>query len=144
MRDDHKIRLKALNAEVRFRIEGPTFVENEHGKMKQISNGGVHCDIIDATVRGAPYATATGADQTLALEAALTAAEKAEKPLTPAQKADAAKQSNGLKQTAKAAMERADKAEAEAEALKKKLAEAEAKLAAKKPETDPPANVTKK
>ena len=89
-------RLKTLNAEPRYRHHGPTFVENEYGKLRQTDNGGVTCDIIDRTMRGNPYASATAADPSLALDAALDAAERAPKPMTPAQKAHAEKHSKGV------------------------------------------------
>jgi acyl-CoA reductase-like NAD-dependent aldehyde dehydrogenase len=81
-------RLNALNADFRFALQGPTFKEHDvTGKLVQVNNGGVTCEIFDRTV-GKMYAKATANDNSLALDAALDAAEKAEKPMTPAQEAD--------------------------------------------------------
>lgn len=81
-------RLAALNAAYRFRIFGPTFYEHEQsGKIRQQDTGHIECDIFDKTV-GAGYATERGTTEKDALERALATAEKSEKPMTPAQKAD--------------------------------------------------------
>lgn len=81
-------RLAELNAAYRFRIFGPTFYEHEQsGKIRQQDTGHIECDIFDKTV-GTGYATERGTTEKQALELALATAEKSEKPMTPAQKAD--------------------------------------------------------
>lgn len=121
--------LLKLNASYRFRIFAPTFVDNElTGKPKQIDSGRVECDIFDITV-GELYATGKGSTEKEAFEKAIALAIQAEKPMTPAQKADR-----------EARREIADKANMhissltrENEDLKKRIAELEASTAARKP-----------
>lgn len=114
----HQVAIKRLNATYRFRHRGPTFEEDEKtGRMKQIDAGGVFCDIIDLTTNE-HYATGVGIDETLALENAITKANTAPKPLTPAQKADI---EAGIAKQAEADSKLAE-ANAEIERLKAELA----------------------
>lgn len=100
----HVKRIYRLGAEFRFRINGPSFFEDElTGKIRQSSPGKVFCDIVDGTIPdehgrtgarggGIVYATGEGMDQDLALEDALNQAEAAPKPMTQAQKFDVERQ----------------------------------------------------
>lgn len=118
-------RVKALNAEFRFRHSSSSYAEDPvSGRMAQdMSTLGVHCDIIDGTTKQV-YATAfaRGVDDTAALELAIAVAENTEKPLTPAQRADRA--------AGRAAAEKAAEAKAERDALAATNADLVAKVAA--------------
>jgi hypothetical protein len=109
-------KLDELNAKARFyTMAGRQEIMNAAGKVIQTAAPEmVVCEIIDITTRET-YANGKGMDELSAFEAAIVAARKAEKPLTPAQKLDRAKyleEQNALKN--------------ENEELKRKLAEATA------------------
>jgi len=89
MNPDFVAQLAALDAIYRFRIESPSFKEDEvTGKMRQISTGQTVCDIFDKTT-GEMYVSAAGLTEFDALKAAIAKAKVTPKPLTPAQKQDA-------------------------------------------------------
>lgn len=118
-----------LNAAYRFRIFGPTFVDNDMtGKPRQADVGRVECDIFDLTI-GELYATGTGMTERAALDDAIAKAQKAPKPMTPAQKVDAAERLEII-DTANLKVSSLTR---ENEDLKRRIAELEAAATPRKP-----------
>lgn len=121
-------RIQRLDASVRFRLKGPTFEEHpQTGKPRQVDNGGTFCDVKDNTT-GEFYATAMGDGESDALDKALDRAEMTEKPMTPAQKNDAANRKKILDD----ADQKVAAAESKATTLAEQLAAARAEIEAMK------------